>query len=223
MKIRLKKINRGIVLAIVLLIGLVVFVMVDNHNFKSEKAEIEKMTEDYVAGINDFNAAYYKEKFPNKKLTKEQEDKILSQGKEIFNKLWISGKPSGSTQWSSHKTDMMSTLDYHVKDNQFQQSIVQECNFNIKEMKVSKNGPNSALVDVTMNSKVIGSGDIIAFSPSGTDNMLYTEQPSDVEQLKLVKGEGLFTVELSRTDDGWKIKSVQGYFYELSSADITVE
>ena len=43
-----KRANRGLVLAAVILAGLVIFIQIDQYQFKSSKPEIEQMTREYL-------------------------------------------------------------------------------------------------------------------------------------------------------------------------------
>ena len=50
-----KRVNRGLVLAAVILIGLIVFIQVDQYQFKNSKPEIEQMTRDYLGKVKQNN------------------------------------------------------------------------------------------------------------------------------------------------------------------------
>ena len=130
-----KKLNRGLLLGGVLLVGLAGFVVFDRVSFKSSKGDVEAAVKTY---LNDVAAASVSSS---------------EQGKDAYKKAiddnWGYNKFFDDNFMMSYVTasDYRSVLDGFT-DEELNEGNITECTIDLKEIKVSKAGPNLALADV---------------------------------------------------------------------------
>ena len=67
-----KRVNRGLVLAAVILVGLVIFIQIDQYQFKSAKPEIEQMTREYLTRVKEINQLEPNERMKQTRLLLEE-------------------------------------------------------------------------------------------------------------------------------------------------------
>lgn len=220
MKGRLKKLNRGIILAIILLIGLTIYIMIDNHNFKSEKSEIENVVEDYVNALNAFNITPEDQRALDVKLTQQQSDEIYKNGKTILDKYWVEGKTPVNTSFDFYfvKSDMRRMLQSWIDTKQ---GYVTDYKLDIKSSSISKNGPNAAIMFLDVSVKATGAGEQTIFGLDGQEWLSFSDEVDT--NLKSTKAEGNYDIYLKRTSDGWKIEGSYGYMYMTNSSTVVIE
>lgn len=222
MKLRLKKINRGLVLAAVLLIGLVIFIIVDNHNFKSEKPDIERTITDYVSELSALNITPEKYQASGKKYSSEDADKRISEFTEFADKYWITvDENPNSMVWYTYKNEFRGSMERILEDAEG--SYITDCSAEVNDCKINKDGPNAALVQCTVRFIFTGTQSC-AFIGAGGGDWSYSWSPEEQHSDNMMKCsvEQDCTIMMQRTSDGWKIGGVEWYdmsFSETPAAD----
>ena len=85
----LRKINRGIVLGVILLIGLVIFLVIDDQNFQRQQPEIQRMVEQYLQDVSEISI------FPEQyqKIGEEVPVQVVEEKKkevgDVLNRYWV--------------------------------------------------------------------------------------------------------------------------------------
>ena len=219
-----KKLNRGLLLGGVLLVGLAGFVVFDRVSFKSSKGDVEAAVKTY---LNDVAAASVSSS---------------EQGKDAYKKAiddnWGYNKFFDDNFMMSYVTasDYRSVLDGFT-DEELNEGSITECTVDLKEIKVSKAGPNLALADVkyVMSFKGKGNAQLLGidrFYNSLFDSFTFESSESfdydkDRDKLKDLEytGKMEFTdycqFYLEHEGGKWKIVGAQGYpdTFEISDAD----
>lgn len=217
-KKQLKKTNRGLVLALILIIGVAIFTIVDNINFKEEKPEIEQLIFEYVKGIGEF-AVTPEELVKKENISEEEFKPYLKKWNDFINQYWVYKKRNtDSLYWEYLMSDMKdsySTLRYKSKGEQ-----VVSCTYETKNMQIKKAGPNCATASFTVKIIAECNNNPMILTPSNPENLDWF-LGSDEDKTVKIKAEGEYVVLLERTTDGWKIYNTDGYISSMQ--DITNE
>ena len=219
MKYRLKKINRGLVLAAVLLVGLVIYIVVDTHNFKSEKPQIEQTVMNFVQALGEQNITPEEYREKGKRYSEEDAKKRTDDFARFLDEYWISAESDGNGyNWAVYKSDLKNDMKEIIDDTN---GYITDFNAEIRDCKISKDGPNAALADCTVKIVFVGLPDFAVIGAGGIDyNYIGQELESD-EKLVKVSIEQSCSFGLERTSDGWKI--TKNEWYDMNSSRTIVD
>lgn len=198
---KFNKINRGLVLGAVLIASTAAYVVYDNYQFKNSKQEIQDKVKSYLADAAQVNLS--------------GADDIYSKAEELVNGYWIYDK-SADENYIGKNSVIRNIND--LKDDNTITGHITECEFLPSDIKVSKNGPDGALVTLTVESYEEFYGSPAAMSPKGfepVDNQNYDENGSnDTDDKIKYKSNSLYDnviFELVKKDSEWKIVSCECY------------
>lgn len=192
MKKFLRRVNRGILLAVVLVIGVAVYVIADNGHFKASKPDIEKAAGDYLAKVKEINLL--------------PADKKAKQTLDVVEQYWCD-KASNYTYGFSKK-DMKAYLET-VKKYGSEQTTLTEYNEIIRDMTVLKNGPGCARVTVSYDVSMTMDKEDRDYQIFGLEADTYGGYYNVQGEDKLVCSQNLIlTLYLYETDGTWKIGSI---------------
>ena len=114
----LRKINRGIVLGVILLIGLVIFLVIDDQNFQRQQPEIQRMVEQYLQDVSEISI------FPEQyqKIGEEVPVQVVEEKKkevgDVLNRYWVRQTGTVNYQnWESISLEWNSMIDQNSKGN----------------------------------------------------------------------------------------------------------
>ena len=212
MKHRLKKINRGIVLAVILIIGLTIYIICDYSKFKKETPLIEQTLTDYITEFSE--ATVTPEKYQKLNAVYSDEDSAALTNKlyGIIDNYWTINNYNNN-DWGLTKSETKGEIDSFVKHKE--RGFIKEVSVDMNKFIVKKDGPNSALVIVSYNLSCIGNQDARMLFPN--DHYYYDEEHFDDEPPKQTNALYKHTnemhseVKLYRTKDGWKIYDAWTY------------
>lgn len=218
-KKQLKKTNRGLVLALILILGVAIFTIVDNINFKKEKPEIEQVITDYIDEMETF--AVTPQEFLGKEEISDEEFKPYQEKwNEYVNKYWVYKKRNpDSIYWytlMSDIKDMYSSLKYRNENEQ-----VISCSYDARNIKITKAGPNCATATLTLKMIAEYKDYASILTPMYTEIFGWMTDEGEENKVFKTRAEGEYTLTLERTSDGWKIYKCDGYV--TSMQDITNE
>lgn len=208
-KNQFKKTNRGLVLALILIIGVAIFTIVDNINFKEEKPEIEQTITGFVEGMGSF--AVTPQEFIDKEEISDKEFKpYQTKWNEFVNKYWVyKERNPDSIYWENLMSDiknMYSSLQHKTKDEQ-----VVSCSYEARNIRISKAGPNCATATFSVYIVAETKGDALILTPMYAETLGWFAEEDITDSLRKVKAVGEYSVTLERTSDGWKIYNSDGY------------
>lgn len=216
MKRRLKKINRGLVLAAVLIVGLIIYICIDNHNFKTEKPQIESNISGFVNGLAEFNVTPEKYRELGKTYSADDAEKLRKDFSGYVEEYWVSSDDFNDPyEFIVKKNDMKALINQKLDSPM---GYITEFEAQLRNCKISKDGPNAAIAECEI--KVICKGTSESgmllpteyFFPGG----MYGDS-EQTEELYNISADEACTVYLERTSDGWKITGCEGYLMGYQS------
>ena len=184
-----KKVNRGLVLAMILIVGLVSYITVGTIQFNQQKESAKELIENYMEAVMKFAA-----------------DKTASN---------IQAEQLMSTYWEEKEMRLQDGgIDKEVFQMQMDQ-FLEEKNENLEQLsgimtdyQISKYGTNGALCKMEYHYDFTLSGETVAILPTGIEVItedLWSEYGLEAGQ-KAKRGEQLnANIYLTLTKDGWKI------------------
>lgn len=202
--VKLRNINRGLVLGGVLALGVVCYTVYDNNQFKTSKPEIEQTMRDYIADLTSANVG--------------SSDKLKSQLTDFVNKHYADYTTSDN-EYASSKSGLLEEINQ--AEVAAQGGDITSAEYDIKEMSINKSGADGS--KVTLIYEVcydISEGDPMFLTPSGLTSFnsgSYTNsseyEPSKT-QYKAVLTYGYVDLYIIKTADGWKIATSNDYGYD---------
>lgn len=189
-----KRVNRGLVLAAVILVGLVIFIQIDQYQFKSSKPEIEQMTREYLERVRENNQLEPKAR--------------MEQTRLLLTEYW---KDSGNVMNGVSKRNMESYLDY-VQNGEFEQ--LDDYADRINDIEISKSGPRAASVSVSYEVTLEGSSQVSSYSIYGLEAGWYEAGEAGDGTASESRRYDL-ALQMTQESDGWKITSISSS-YELA-------
>lgn len=204
MKRFLKRMNRGLVLAAVLLAGLIVYIMIDSAAFKSSVPEIQEQVETYLEAVKTVNL--------------EEPSRKTDDAKMLLEQYWCGVESMmtdmGSAMTKSGGLDYLNMLEEQGGDY----TRLTGYKDMIGEVKVSKNGPGCAKatvnysVSVESQQKLPEEGYRI-LGLQGDSYYYYGGGMTGNEDGTQMDAQYILTFLFYEKDGGWKIGSVD---YESS-------
>lgn len=201
--LKLRNINRGLVLGGVLALGVVCYTAYDNNQFKTSKPEIEQTMRDYIADLTSANVG--------------SSDKLKSQLTDFVNKNYTDYTTSDN-EYALSKSGLLDEINQ--AEVATQGGDITSAEYDIKEMSINKSGADGAKVTMIYNVCYdVSKGDPTFLTTNGISTMTsgnYTN--SDNYEPSTSSYKAIFSYEnaefyLLRTSDGWKIATSSDYGY----------
>ena len=126
---KLRNINRGLVLGGVLALGVVCYSVYDNNQFKTSKPEIEQTMRDYIADLTSANVG--------------SSDKLKSQLTDFVDKHYADYTTSDN-EYASSKSGLLDEINQ--AEVATQGGDITSAEYDIKEMSINKSGADGAKV-----------------------------------------------------------------------------
>jgi hypothetical protein len=148
----LRRVNRGIVLGIALIIGLACYWTIDNIAFKTEREAIRQVMEDYTKDMETFLLLpeQYREigtEVPNSVIENKMEENKILIDKYFSNK-------NNNYGWSL-KESVTSDIRHVLKNNQETGNKVKSYEAKLTRVKsITKHGSNLVTVEAVINTKI---------------------------------------------------------------------
>lgn len=200
---KLRNINRGLVLGGVLALGVVCYTVYENDQFKTSKPEIEQTMRDYIADMTTANVG--------------GSDVLKSQWTDFVNEHYADYTTSVN-EYASSKSGLLEEINQ--AEVATQGGDITSAEYDIKEMSINKSGADGAKVIMIYNVCYdVSKGDPTFLTTNGINTMTsgnYTN--SDNYEPSTSSYKAIFSYEyaefyLLRTSDGWKIATSSDYGY----------
>ena len=184
-----KKVNRGLVLAMILIVGLVSYITVGTIQFNQQKESAKELIENYMEAVMKFAV--------DKRASNIQAEQLMG------------------TYWEKKEMRLQDGgMDKEVFQMQMDQ-FLEEKNENLEQLsgimtdyQINKYGTNGALCKIEYNYDFTLSGETVVILQTGIEVIskeVWTEYGLETDQ-KAKRNEQLSAnVYLTLTDDGWKI------------------
>lgn len=205
MKHRLKKINRGIVLAVILIIALVFYIINDYSNFKSEKGIIKQTITDFAEELYEFNVTPEKYQKLGYKFTDEEKIEYTDRFYELVDKYWCYNDKNTNYYYCT-KSDYRNNIDSLLYHND--RGYITETETSLSNFTISKDGPNAAIVACTLKVVSVGTQDAATIEPTGFSfyNDGYNNENKKIDDtLYKTVADYQCSFQLIRKDGKWKI------------------
>lgn len=226
-----KQANRGVILAIVLIIVMTCYVMIDKMIFNSEKQLIqetfEQYMDDYIKALptdKDFVAggAVWTDAAQKKEIEKLQ---------TVINTYWTSTNYVTALQMyrMNSKSDILSNIQVAYSNPKETVGYVKASEYNVKEIKISKNGPNGAILSCKLRVKIdtIGTSNYIDLEGDIHQSTMYYPMSAEIKKpdtLALTaETEYNYNIELLRVNGEWKLAKVYSDGYSPNCYETTTE
>lgn len=222
MKKFLRKVNRGLVLGGVLLIGTTVYVIADLKNFEKEKPVVEQTVKEYAQAVADFNLTPEKYREYNIPINKEDSQKLTADFDAIADKYWIDAKPQGNDMFYYYydKSNFESGIDSYIKN--MQRGYITDISIDLSDCKVKKDGPNAAVMTCNSNVYFVGLENSAVITPGGYNNHYsYFDRESPIEpKLMQTTFSEEITFFLEKKSEGWKITKCECYTMDYNISKV---
>ena len=225
----LRRVNRGIVLAVILLVGLVGYLIYDGQAFDAERTAIKDMLTAYAQEAESMMVLPGDVNKPGEKIPSDAIAQKIESNKSILEKYLTSSISGGSSAYSS----VQFGLENAFNTNKDLCAYVSECKLEIVDVTgLKKIGTNMATCTITVRSniKTIGKplymnlfrdesvDDELSDTPSGnnttpngfSDNVRRQslQQDIDTEPHTFTHETTIRNVYLKKTDGVWKVAEV---------------
>lgn len=227
LKKSLKKSNRGILLAFLLIVIVVIYTAVDNYKFKSEKPVVADLVTEYIEGMGEymiFDDEYITtDDHTGNPLSTPKKEELKAKWNSYVEKYWL--YKDYSNNYYFYGCSMIDTKDdYNDILNQLPINYVDEYKAEVENVKVKKAGPECATAEVDMSIVLKGTKDAYFLTPCYNESLSwygnFDENGNSLDDYKKYAFSGTFTFNLERVDGEWKITGIEGYLN--SSQEITI-
>lgn len=205
----LKKINRGVALGIIMLIGLIVFFIMDSAAFAKEEPELKDFLDEYLEECAKINLlpAQYRE--PGVSIPDEVIEAKTKEGKEFVEKYFTDYKRGN---YYSDKENLLLTMGSVYKTNRDSKYAIKDFKYSLISISgIQKQSSNAVKIRFKANMTVSASPDAQFINMTHLEPFRYLESNggSDVKDMSM---EIEYTLVLFKVGDQWKIAYSEGYY-----------
>lgn len=140
----IKRVNRGLFLGILLIVGLVSYVVADSIEFKRNKPEMKQFLEQYY---QDIDSCISTDDIKGQKAVND----LISKYDTLINNYWVQTEPNIYNYFSSKSAVIDLAKSYEEGNSDIGQ--IKEWNYSLSQVKVTKTGPGTA--DIKYNYSVM--------------------------------------------------------------------
>lgn len=221
-----KRLNRGLILGLVLLIGLVIYVNIDNANFKKEMPVIQETLNQYLedcADIAIWSPQYQK---LNKIVPADIVDQTKAKGDAVFNKYWVSSQ--GENEYGT-KSELVKRYQELLQRNAEGIGYITKWSATLNGMpNIIKSGPRDATVTINYTQVVEFVGAPVINSMMGTifpEEYTFSKEDnaddSDFAKAKrLTSNSYNLNLEMTEVDGVWKIVKAGSMWVDSGTPEI---
>jgi hypothetical protein len=235
---KIKRSNRGLILAVIAVISLIIFIAYDEITFKANVPELRELTQSYFTQLA--SASIMDEQYINKKdnsLTDEGIKKLKSNYKDVVEEFFVHSQNQdsmGMSQWMNNKSHILGQ-DWAFDENR---GHVTKYDFDISRINVTKEGPGLALLEIEYSMTVVAKGgpvtvltptrseifninySINSFGKMGNEDNNYD---LEVQYNMVMRDWNKMQIEAKKVGGQWRFYGINGwneYDYTILSGDI---
>lgn len=226
---RWKKLNRGLLLGAVLLVGFVVFVIAQNAQFQKSVPDIRELSQDYVAAMMDLNVLPDGAMTEDFYLTSQAQEQKLSEMDDILNTFWNAQTKQESLNGVSGDK-MRQQYQEALAREQFSRVLAIEFNLSDKDIEVNSDGPNRAKVSLFTDDLIVThTGDegqclffVNTWGINEIEDMYEKDNPMENSAQRKSTYRLNMDLELELVKGEWKIISCQSNYW-ISSTTVVLD
>lgn len=242
-----KRANRGLILGGVLILGVVVYEIIDYSRFVNGQDEMESVLSGYITDLGNASIATGDLAEYGHEKTEEEKAALYQKLSSVIKTYWTD---THEDSYNTYKKDLLLSV-YEVAYDTDYPGYVTDYSFNLSQLSFSKNGPNAALFSVEMQLVVDTYGSCMFATPTDYDSSYYssssdteddlyedyveiivdddddTDDDSDESEIAYYEGNlrttGTVTLfgELLYEDGGWKISYIDSDYSGFNAAYTT--
>ena len=210
----LRRVNRGIVLAILLIIGLACYLIVDNIAFKDEREAIKQVLEDYAKDMGTFLLLPEQYREIGVSVPDSVVENKIKENNELVNKYFTS-ENSGNNRYNIFNIEesIANELKILLKNNQESRNKIKSYEAKITKVKsIAKNGTSLVSVEAVMDITTIATRGAEMFNVFYSDGMYSKDNPEVTEDMSFFTRsyEVTFECEMVKRNGTWKFSNSQG-------------
>lgn len=211
----LRKMNRGLLLGLVILIGLIIYISIDESNFKKEKPQIIQSLMQYAEDMQKVSITPTDYQKLDAKIPADVQQNQIKQMHDIINQYWTQSQAKGNN-YSLSKSSYTYELEQMIKNNADGKGYIEKWSVKLEDgMNIAKSGPDAATVTARYTTVLEYAGlpeYICYFHVMSVDN-IYNGGSADSKDanLKRLTITGEVTVEMLRINGEWKIVTAQDW------------
>jgi len=218
---KLKRMNRGIILAVIAVIVLIVYIVYDEATFKAERPELQEMVQNYFERLEE--AAIVDDKYIDKKtnsINNEGKAKQKQQYTNIINEFMTNSPKTLDNRglWSPDKQYLISMVNSFISEGD---GHVTKYDYEINGIEITKEGPGYALirVDYEMTIETKG-GSTAGLVPGGISlygdfhyDGMQNASNKDTETRYIIKASGFnrFEIDARKINGEWKFYGLRDW------------
>jgi len=202
---RFKRFNRGIALALALLIGLIVYVSIDQKSFDKESGTIKAFIESYFDEAEAFCVTPESLRSISENLPKSELVRVSDAYKKLFDKYWEASDQQSGSYFAANLSYMRQRTDNSMASFK---GYITKADISIKKVKsLKKIAPQTAMFSAEVSSAYEYAGRPEIPDPVwGSMYYSYGGDQSEISnEIKGTESRGDVDFVLKRTDGQWKI------------------
>lgn len=228
----LRRMNRGVLLGGIIVVGLVIYIVVDTVNFKKDIPMFEQFIEDYYADISEI-AVTPKENQSVKDLgiTEKELTRVKEEYRSFIDENWTNY--SNDLYYYTTKEDVIGNVDnFNGIQTKYLEGYVTDWNYRLSRIKVNKLGPNIVSITYVDDVTVDFTGNPLIMNVDGLATPTFMGFVGNHDELKgkvnmeKATSSSERTIKLKKVDGKWKIYGSEnfygGYNFEVVGGDENV-
>ncbi|MDD4494387.1 MAG: hypothetical protein PHV32_08590 [Eubacteriales bacterium] len=204
-----RRINRGIVLGIVLVIGLSCYLTVDSIAFKDEREAIKQVLEDYTKDMETFLILPEQYREIGVAVPDSVIENKIKENNELVGKYFLSTNSYG---WNL-KESVTTALERILKSNHESGNKIKSCEAKITRVKsIAKHGSNLVTTEAVINITTIATTNAEAFHVFYGGGHYDSGQPENSADMTFLTRsyEITFTCEMVKRNGVWMFSNTEG-------------
>jgi len=204
-----KKMNRGVALAIILLVGLIIFFIIDNAVFAQEKPMLNEWLEEFLEETAKVNLLPEQYRVPGAEIPDDVIEAKTKEAKDFVDKYFTEYKSQYVS--NSRKQQIIWLTDVMHEENRRMGNVIEDISFSLVNISgIQKQATNAVRISFTVNM-------IISASPSirflnltqPVRGFSYTHNSFTDEEIQNMSSEFSMNITLFKINGEWKIAESQ--------------
>ncbi|MCI8776806.1 MAG: hypothetical protein HFK00_05375 [Oscillospiraceae bacterium] len=210
MKRFLKKVNRGLVLAGLILIGFVIYIIFDMNSFKKNKPQIAQTLKEYISEIEDVAVTPENLQNIDFKISASDKNEREIAVNELMSKYWTYEKGQQRMFYGMTRDDYKSMIMSQFNDDNHENNgngYITKWSAHTENVNISKAGPGYATVSLNCQIVAEFAGNPFFINPGYIMPVLDFSDNAVVfsEHLSKITYNGSYVFIMKKVGDKWKI------------------
>jgi len=217
MKSFLKKMNRGVALAVILLIGLIIFFIIDSVTFAKEEPALKDLLEELLDDCVKINLLPEEYRKPGAEIPDGVVEAKTQEFKDFVEKYFTEYKRVNSPYYYSTRAGLLTRAEFMFESNNSSGYFIKDIEYSLVSISgIQKQSTNAVRISFKVNMKVSASYNaqyifLTSIQSHGFDR--YSDNNQARDEIKSESMEYDFTFILFKINGKWKIAESQDYGY----------